>query len=357
MPENPQSRKSGNITCDMIYLDTCIEKRRNDSQGNTQDDGEPSRKRRSTKTYVPRYRTGAYAILLSMLEHREENFNDSVSKEQIISLAEQHCDSSFDMTEGFKSYTAWNSIKTLIDKDLVWKSGKPSKYTLTETGVTMAQQLKNSSPGSQLQPSGNSSVSNTQTNGKKRASTSTQISDNDGSSDLDLGGEEEIDLSLYVLDPSKYQASSSSSATTTTRNNHIDDKEIDEILDLSEQSPILQSFKNNDDNDIELLDISSSPLESTTTTPIASQSLATHTSIQPTREPTPLLSSQNNDTFEYTYINPQGEAVRHILQAALDIDGKFDYYYTTVMVLINTPLKRIWRNDAQDSICSSTTTS
>lgn len=22
MPENPQSRKSGNITCDMIYLDT-----------------------------------------------------------------------------------------------------------------------------------------------------------------------------------------------------------------------------------------------------------------------------------------------------------------------------------------------
>lgn len=306
---------------------------------------------------MPRYRTGAYAILLSMLEHREENFNDSVSKEQIISLAEQHCDSSFDMTEGFKSYTAWNSIKTLIDKDLVWKSGKPPKYTLTEAGVTMAQQLKNSSPGSQLQPSGNSSVSNTQTNGKKRASTSTQISDNDSSSDLDLGGEEEIDLSLYVLDSSKYQASSSSSATTTTRNNHIDDKEIDEILDLSEQSPILQSFKNNDDNDIELLDISSSPLESTTTTPIASQSLATHTSIQPTREPTPLLSSQNNDTFEYTYINPQGEAVRHILQAALDIDGKFDYYYTTVMVLINTPLKRIWRNDAQDSICSSTTTS
>lgn len=311
-----------------------IEKRKNDTQGTTQDDGEPSRKRRSTKTYVPRYRTGAYAILLSMLEHREENFNDSVNKDQIIGLAEQHCDSSFDMTDGgAKTYTAWNSIKTLIDKDLVYKSGKPSKYTLTEAGVAMAQQLKNSSPGSQLQqPSGNSNVSNTQskrastTSSSKRKQKSSSIADDDSSSDLDLGGDEdEIDLSLYVLDPSKYQASSSSASTM--RNNDLNDKEIDEILDISEQSPNLQSFNkdnNHEDNDIELLDISSSPFEpqSTPTPTQSSQSLPViQQQQQSTRDYSP--SSTHNDTFEYTYINPHGEAVRHILQAALDVDGTY----------------------------------
>lgn len=348
MPENPQSRKSvwqHYTSSHAIYsLAYCIyiEKRKNDTQGNTQDDGEPSRKRRSTKTYVPRYRTGAYAILLSMLEHREENFNDSVNKDQIISLAEQHCDSSFDMTEGgAKTYTAWNSIKTLIDKDLVYKSGKPSKYTLTEAGVTMAQQLKNSSPGSQLQPSGNSSISNTQTkrasaSSKQKQKSSNNIADDD-SSDLDLGGgEEEIDLSLYVLDPSKYQTSASS--ISTTRNNDLNDKEIDEILDISEQSPILQSFNkdNNEDNDIELLDISSSPFEpQSTPTP----ALSTHTPLiqQSTRDYSPF--STNNDTFEYTYINPQGEAVRHILQAALDVDGMYvwmedEVYHITVLTYL-----------------------
>ncbi|KAI9470593.1 MAG: crossover junction endonuclease MUS81 [Benjaminiella poitrasii] len=98
-------------------------------------------KSRKTKPYIPGFRTGGYAILLALLEMRKDNQLNG-TREQICDLAQSHCDASFTMADAGKSYTAWNSMKTLCDKGYVWKNGKPAKYQLTDTGVELAEKLK-----------------------------------------------------------------------------------------------------------------------------------------------------------------------------------------------------------------------
>ncbi|KAI7867963.1 hypothetical protein BDF14DRAFT_1685011, partial [Spinellus fusiger] len=100
------------------------------------------RQPRPPRIYVPTYRSGAYAILLSLLEYQENN-QDQVTKEQIIRSAQNYCNTSFDLPPSGKNYTAWNSIKTLIEKSYVWKHGSPARYMLTEEGAAMALQLRN----------------------------------------------------------------------------------------------------------------------------------------------------------------------------------------------------------------------
>ncbi|KAI9484864.1 hypothetical protein BDB00DRAFT_878353 [Zychaea mexicana] len=168
----------------------------------------------SSRAYVPRYRTGGYAIMLSLLEHRERNDQKNVSREQIIRLAEDHCDSSFDLPEPGKSYTAWSGIKTLMTKDYVWKHGSPATYTLTDTGLSMAKELKSAAENGGRMPRSTQASSSTssQNKGKQRdRGRMRQVEPEDESSDN--GGEEEVDLSLYVMDPDKYRASMANSVT------------------------------------------------------------------------------------------------------------------------------------------------
>ncbi|KAL0096319.1 hypothetical protein J3Q64DRAFT_1669088 [Phycomyces blakesleeanus] len=99
-------------------------------------------RKRPTRTYVPTYRSGAYAILLSLMDQRD-NGQQQATKEQIIRCGEDYANASFDLAEPGKSYTAWNSIKTLMNKSYVWKQGSPARYMLTDQGVAMATQLRN----------------------------------------------------------------------------------------------------------------------------------------------------------------------------------------------------------------------
>jgi crossover junction endonuclease MUS81 len=62
----------------------------------------------------------------------------------LIQLAQPHCDSSFAApSDPTKFFTAWNSIKTLLEKDLVFERGRPlRKYALTEEGWEVARRIK-----------------------------------------------------------------------------------------------------------------------------------------------------------------------------------------------------------------------
>ncbi|CAI4216833.1 unnamed protein product [Parascedosporium putredinis] len=83
----------------------------------------PPKKRRKKKPYVPAYRSGAYAIVMA-LSSLDENTpgTQGLPKAQLIELAQPLCDSSFTALTGpTKFYTAWNSMRTLIDKDLVYE--------------------------------------------------------------------------------------------------------------------------------------------------------------------------------------------------------------------------------------------
>lgn len=99
----------------------------------------PPKKRRTTKPYVPALRSGGYAIILAL-----STSSTGLTKPDTIALAEPHCDSSFTAVSGpGKFYTAWSSIKTLENKDLVYEQGRPTrKYFLTEEGWEVAKRIR-----------------------------------------------------------------------------------------------------------------------------------------------------------------------------------------------------------------------
>jgi crossover junction endonuclease MUS81 len=116
--------------------------------GHTQDPDLPTGDSTATKTgtkrralvrqYIPRYRTGGWAILRAL-----DTFppDASVTKADIVRVAHQYCDTSFDTPLDNKFYTAWNSMKTLLERGYVYKSGNPPRYCLTEEGAEIAQSL------------------------------------------------------------------------------------------------------------------------------------------------------------------------------------------------------------------------
>ncbi|KAL8947013.1 MAG: hypothetical protein Q9222_006664 [Ikaeria aurantiellina] len=121
-------------------------------------DATPAKKpRKSKKPYVPQLRSGAYALLLGLGSVDE---SECVSKQQLIELAQPHCDASFTATRDTTTfYTAWNSMKTLVDKDLVKETSRPQRrYALTDEGWEVADKMKKAGKGdngtreSSLQP-------------------------------------------------------------------------------------------------------------------------------------------------------------------------------------------------------------
>ncbi|PKS10652.1 hypothetical protein jhhlp_002407 [Lomentospora prolificans] len=105
----------------------------------------PPRKPRKKKPYVPSYRSGAYAIIVALSTLNEHTpGTHGLTKARLIELAQPMCDSSFTAPSDVgKFYTAWNSMRTLIEKDLVYEKGRPMRtYTLTDEGWEVADRLK-----------------------------------------------------------------------------------------------------------------------------------------------------------------------------------------------------------------------
>ena len=104
----------------------------------------PAKKPRRTKPYVPAIGSGPYALLLA-LATLDENSTQSLTKVQLIERAQPLCQSSFTApSDPNRFYTAWNSMKQLLDKDLVYEHGRPiRKYALTEDGWVVAKGVRN----------------------------------------------------------------------------------------------------------------------------------------------------------------------------------------------------------------------
>ncbi|KAL6718781.1 Crossover junction endonuclease mus81 [Lecanora helva] len=103
----------------------------------------PAKKQRRSKPYVPTLRTGPYAIIIALSSLPEDSLQ-SLTKAELIALAQPHSESSFTVpSEAGKFYTAWNSMKQLLDKDLVQERGRPlRKYALTDEGWEVARRMK-----------------------------------------------------------------------------------------------------------------------------------------------------------------------------------------------------------------------
>lgn len=93
--------------------------------------GKKEVKEKKIKKYIPGYKTGGYAILRALW------IGDGITKYTIAHRAKNYCDSDFDF---LSKYSAWNSIKTLIKRELVYKEGK-NKYYLTQKGKDLSESM------------------------------------------------------------------------------------------------------------------------------------------------------------------------------------------------------------------------
>lgn len=100
------------------------------------------KKRRVTKRYIPKKRSGGYAIMIAL--YLGDKRRNGMSKDEIIQFATPYSERSFKSNpSGHDFYSAWSSIKSLLSHDLVGCSGRmPKKYFLTDEGYVLAKQLK-----------------------------------------------------------------------------------------------------------------------------------------------------------------------------------------------------------------------
>lgn len=91
--------------------------------------------------YVPGYRTGAYAILVTLFKNFENNI-ESMTKTDLQFQAHKYCDESMSKPKPGSFYSGWSNMNTLITKGFVVKERKKvMNYSLTDTGRILAQQL------------------------------------------------------------------------------------------------------------------------------------------------------------------------------------------------------------------------
>ncbi|KAG6029511.1 Crossover junction endonuclease mus81 [Claviceps sp. LM458 group G5] len=128
MPEHPQLRKAAER-----------------AQREQAEDGPATKKRktRQPKAYVPSFRSGAYALLIGLATLPDDG-SASMTKAELIEISQPHCDASLSVPiDTTKFYTAWNSMKTLVQKELVYERGRPlRRYALTDEGWEVARRIK-----------------------------------------------------------------------------------------------------------------------------------------------------------------------------------------------------------------------
>lgn len=104
-----------------------------------------AKRKKSTRKYIPKHRSGSYAILIAMLLHRAEV--RGMLKNEICTSASEYCDSTFTGNPASGAFfSAWQGIVTLLKNDLVYKHGRsPCRYYLTDEGKELALRLAQSS--------------------------------------------------------------------------------------------------------------------------------------------------------------------------------------------------------------------
>ncbi|XP_071315910.1 crossover junction endonuclease MUS81 isoform X2 [Trachinotus anak] len=111
--------------------------------------------RRKKREYVPQKRSGGYAVLLTL--YRQSQIPGSkgyMFKLELQAEAQLLCDKSFSVPDLGSKYTAWSSVSTLIQKNLVIKTHNPARYSLTEEGLALAERLESAEQGAKDQSEG-----------------------------------------------------------------------------------------------------------------------------------------------------------------------------------------------------------
>uniref|UniRef100_A0A4W4H2C8 Crossover junction endonuclease MUS81 n=1 Tax=Electrophorus electricus TaxID=8005 RepID=A0A4W4H2C8_ELEEL len=100
------------------------------------------------REYVPQKRSGAYAVLLTLYRNSQlPGSKGFMFKNELQNEAQSICDKSFTVPDLGSKYTAWSSVSTLIQKNLLLKTHSPARYSLTELGLEKATLAEESGDG------------------------------------------------------------------------------------------------------------------------------------------------------------------------------------------------------------------
>lgn len=105
---------------------------------------EQPRKMRKKRQWIPQVGSGGYAIVLALKQNENEyGTGQGMAKSDIIRKAKTWCGTPFKTNpKTGVYYSAWSSVKTLINNDLVYVSAaRNAHYFLTETGRRIGTSL------------------------------------------------------------------------------------------------------------------------------------------------------------------------------------------------------------------------
>ncbi|XP_034532981.1 crossover junction endonuclease MUS81 [Notolabrus celidotus] len=99
--------------------------------------------RKKKREYVPQKRSGGYAVLLTLYRQSQiPGGKGYMFKMELQAEAQLLCDKSFTVPDLGSKYTAWSSVSTLIQKNMVLKTHNPARYSLTDEGSALASRLE-----------------------------------------------------------------------------------------------------------------------------------------------------------------------------------------------------------------------
>lgn len=78
-----------------------------DDEGDDSEGAPPPKRSKNNKPYVPKLRSGGYAIMMALATIYESK-PLGITKTELIELAQPYSDSSFTVTDPSKHFTAWN---------------------------------------------------------------------------------------------------------------------------------------------------------------------------------------------------------------------------------------------------------
>lgn len=100
--------------------------------------------KQTTRVYIPRYRSGAFALMIGLYKtYRMYGADYYTPKAELVALSGPFTDTPFHSSSngGFNSmHTAWSGIKTLETKGLVDRQGRV-KFAITEDGLEIAEKV------------------------------------------------------------------------------------------------------------------------------------------------------------------------------------------------------------------------
>uniref|UniRef100_A0AAY3ZXZ5 Crossover junction endonuclease MUS81 n=1 Tax=Denticeps clupeoides TaxID=299321 RepID=A0AAY3ZXZ5_9TELE len=103
---------------------------------------------RRKREYVPQKGSGGHAVLLTLYRQSlVPGTKGFMFKNELQTEAQPLCDKSFTVPDLGSKYTAWSSVTTLIQKELLLKTHNPARYSLTELGLDLAERLHEEEKG------------------------------------------------------------------------------------------------------------------------------------------------------------------------------------------------------------------